>query len=293
MKSLLIGVWSPFHGQTGNTSNAMAIAVRLALTRTFKILLMHNSINKSNLENAFFADSSNSNTISNIFDESGMDALMKLARTSQLCAANFRDYANIFIPERLELLLGTTRRDSHSRGLMLEQITYIVNCARKAYEFVILDINAGCGELSTKTLDLADILIVSLSQNMEVLRTYFERREWNPVIEDKPHLLILGNYDENSIFNISRIRREFDYCGELYIMPRNVKFMDAINQHDILKYFTELQMKKKMPDTEADFMKCLDIVINKIISLFRLDDVNTYNPLVQKTMFDKMFGVYR
>ncbi len=293
MKSLLIGVWSPFHGQTCNTSNAMAIAVRLALTRTFKILLMHNSINKSNLENAFFSDSFNANTISNIFDESGMDALMKLARTGQLCAANFRDYANIFIPDRLELLLGTTRRDSHSRGMMLEQITYIVNCARKAYEFVILDINAGCGELSTKTLDLADVLIVSLSQNMEVLRTYFERREWNPVIEDKPHLLILGNYDENSIFDIPRIRREFDYHGDLYVIPRNVKFMDAINQHEILKYFTDIQMKKKMHDTEAEFMKCLDIVINKVISLFRLDDVNSYNPLVQKTMFDKMFGVYR
>lgn len=81
MKSLLVGVWSPFHGQTCNTSNAVAIAVRMAVTRTFKTLLMHNSTNKSNLENAFFADIANNNTISNIFDESGMDALMKLART--------------------------------------------------------------------------------------------------------------------------------------------------------------------------------------------------------------------
>jgi cellulose biosynthesis protein BcsQ len=254
---------------------------------------MHNSTSKSNLENAFFPDAAVRASISNIFDESGMDALMKLARTNQLCSGNFRDYANSLIPDRLELLPGTARRDPRSSRLLLDQITYIVNCAREAYEFVILDINAGYGELSTKTLDLADVLIISLSQNMEVLRTYFERREWNPVIEDKPHLLVLGNYDENSIFTVPRIRKEFAYSGELFVVPRNVRFMDSVNQHEVLQYFAGLQTKKKIPGEEADFMKCLDHIIEKIICLFRLDNVNTYNPLMQKTMFDKMLGVFR
>jgi hypothetical protein len=69
--------------------------------------------------------------------------------------------------------------------------------------------------------------------------------------------------------------------------------MDSVNQHEVLQYFAGLQTKKKIPGEEADFMKCLDHIIEKIICLFRLDNVNTYNPLMQKTMFDKMLGVFR
>jgi len=290
MKSVLIGVWSPFHGQTCNTSNAVAIAARMAITRTFKTLLMHNTINKSNMENAFFSDTSTNNEdMSSVFDESGIDALMKLAKTSQLCPANFKDYANILIPDRMEILLGT-RKDG-TQELMTEQINYILNCAKEAYNFVIMDINAGHSELSLKTLDLVDMLIISLNQNMEVLRTYFERKEWNSVLENKPHMLVLGNYDEKSTYDIERIRKEFNYYGEIYPIYRNVKFMDSFNNHKVLDYFTSLP--KKLEGTEAAFFKNLDLIIKKIIFLSSLDDINSYNPLEQKTLFDKLFGVFR
>ena len=291
MKSLPIGDRSLLHAQTCNTSNAIAIATRMAVTRTFKILMMHNMINKSNLENAFLGDSDNTE-IANIFDESGIDAMMKLAKTNQLSASNFKDYADILVPDRLELLPGTIKRDGQVRELMLEQISYIVNCAREAYEYVILDINAGYGELSIKTLNLADLLIVSLNQNMEVLRTYFDRKEWDTALENKPHLLVLGNYDETSEYDVDRIRKEFDYKGEMYVVPRNTRLMDAINRHDALSYFAGMGTKKvKGPD--KDFIKCLDMIIDKIMFISKLDDINTYNPLVQKTLFDKMFGVFR
>lgn len=294
MNSVLVGVWSPFHGQTCNTSNAVAIATRMAVNRTFKTLMMHNTINKSNMENAFFSDTVIDDNISSVFDESGIDAMMKLAKTGQLSPSSFRDYANILIEDRLELLLGTVRKDGSSQELMLEQIQYIVNCARKAYNFVILDINAGYGELSLKTLELADVLMISLNQNMEVLRTYFDRKEWHPVLENKPHMLLLGNYDEKSEFSIERIRKEFDYYGEIYPIPRNVKFMDSYNQHKVLDYFTAVPAsKKKSNGDESTFFKSIDEIIKKIIYLSNLDDLSTYNPLEQKTIFDKLFGAFR
>lgn len=291
MKSVLIGFWSPFHGQTCNTSNAVAVATRMAVTRNFKTLLMHNTINKSNMENAFFSDTSIDNDISSVFDESGIDAMMKLAKTGQLCPANFKDYANILIEERLEVLLGT-RRDGAVKELMLEQIQYIINCARDTYNFVILDINAGHGELSLKTLDLADMLIVSLNQNMEVIRSYFQRKEWDPVLENKPHMLVISNYDNESVFNIERIRKEFNYYGEIYLIPRNVKYMDFYNEHKVLDYFTATLNKKAVKE-EIDFFKCLDEIIKKIIYIYNLDDISSYDPLEQKTIFDKMFGIFR
>jgi len=296
MKSILIGFWSPFHGQTCNTSNAVAIATRIAVTRTFKSLLMHNTINKSNMENAFFSDTSTDNDISSIFDESGIDATMKLAKTGHLNPVNFKNYTNILIQERLEILLGTARKDGAVKELMLEQIEYIINCARDAYDFVFLDINAGHGELSLKTLELVDMLIISLNQNMEVLSSYFLRKEWDPVLENKPHILVMSNYDDKSTFNIERIRKEFNYYGEMYPIPRNVRFMDFYNEHKILDYFTStstLNKKEAVNKEEFRFFNCLDEIIKRIIHVYNLDDMSTFNPLEQRTIFDKMFGIFR
>lgn len=290
MKSVLVGVWSPFHGQTCNTSNAVAIATRMAVTRAVKILLMHNTINKSNMENAFFDDIANyEKDATSIFEESGIDAMMKLAKTSQLCPSNFSDYTNILIRERLEMLFGTFRKDLASQELMTEQIQYIIKCARDTYKFVFLDINAGHGDLSVKTLELADVLIISLNQNMEVLKSYFERKEWHPVLDNKPHILLLGNYDENSMYNIERIRKKFNFNGDIYPIYRNVNFADAFNHHKVI----ELLSTPNKKDDFGLFLTGLDTIIKKLMELSDLDDISLYDPLEQKTFFDRMFGIFR
>lgn len=293
MKSLLVGVWSPFHGQTCNTGNAVAIATRMAVSRNFKILLMHNTVNKSNMENGFFQNEVETNQdISAIFDESGVDALMKLARTSCLNAENFKDYTDIIIPDRLEVLRGTLRKDGMIKELLLSQIQYIIACAKTAYDFVFLDINAGYGELSLKTLQLADILIISLNQNMEVLSTYFKKREWDLVLDRKPHLIVLGNYDEESDYKVEKIQNAFKFDGELCPIPRNVKFMDSFNTHSVLDYFSRDPIEPTRTKRE-EFLSSLDRVVKKLIYMSNLEDINTYTVLNRETFFDKILKVFK
>ena len=179
MKNILVSFWSPFHGQTCTTSNAVAVGTYISITHKLKILLMNNLIHKSNMESAFLLNDDDDTAI---FDDSGIDSLMKLAFSSKLSPENISDYSKILIPNRLELLIGTSKTRQNDLNKLSDVIKYIATCAKETYDIIICDTNASLhGDLSIKMLDISDIVIINLNQNIEVLKSYFHKIEWHPV----------------------------------------------------------------------------------------------------------------
>lgn len=288
--SFFAGFWSPFHGQTCTTSNAVAVGTYLGVTRSIRTLLLHNMITKSNMENAFFPPVEDDGT--EIFDETGIDSLMKLAKSSMLCPVSLKDYTSILIQDRLELLIGTSKRSTSYYEVLTDMIQYIVSCAIQAYDIVICDINAGRGDISLKALELVDLVVVNLNQNMEVLRTYFHRKEWHPLLDNKPHILVLGNYDADSKYNVKFIKRTFGYDKEIYTIPRHLPFMEAHNNHDMLKFFMS-NINAQKNNTHIDFMYNVGLICKSILEYAKIDTENTLNPLERPTLFDFLLKAFK
>jgi hypothetical protein len=282
-KAVLAVFWSPFHGQTGQTSNLAALGTYIGIKYNIRTLLMHSQFTKSNLENAFF--NQGGDALEALFDEKGIDALERLAMTRQLSSANFTDYTTVILSERLEILNGTSRKIADTDERMADTLPYILSCAKQSYDLILLDVNSGMGsKLTGIALNYADLIIVNLNQNMEVLKAYFKAEDIGPLSADKERLVLLGNYDRNSKYNARYIRRIFNYEDEIYAIPRNTAFMDEYNDHNVLRYiFANYEVDSW--DGSHEFMEMLEAVSKRIVEVHGINVSGLVKPLRQKTFF--------
>lgn len=330
MKTVVVGAWSPYHGQTGNTSNCLALAVRLAFTHSFRSLLMHSTLEKSGMERAFYDESDQMGLAglkSQILIETGIDAVLKLIRTGQLQERSMMDYATVLVRDRLEMLPGSLKGDAVTRRILTDRICEIVDCTRNQYDLVFLDVASGTSDLAARALEACDLVLVSLNQNAEVLTNYYQRRDWMDVLDRKPHLILIGQYEQESDWSIAHIRKKFAYKGEIYPMPRNSRWMDAHNDHRVLELFHSMSRKNSNhlpPESdcvrETDIMyltenpapvesssvtwdlhstkgmdrkwlAALDRVLGRILFMASLDDRHSFNPIEKRTLFDKILMI--
>ena len=232
----MIAFWSPFQGQTGQTLSMAAVGSCLGINYSISTLLMHTHFLRSNLENAFLPP--NKDVKSQMFNERGIDAVVKLARTKQLSEKNLTDYTTALIPGRLEILTGTNKSFSESSTRLLDSLSYIITCAKQSFNLIVCDLNSGLNsEITEIMLKNADFVVVCLNQNLELLKDFFDRQSIHPEIQNHKYSVLLGNYHSESIYTASYIKKLFKYKNEVFITPRNSDLMDAHNGHDLLKYF--------------------------------------------------------
>lgn len=231
--SIIVSFWSPVHGQCGQTFNSVSFATYIATNYGIKTLIMHSQQEKNNLETAFYEKKTSSDEL--LFDESGIDAIDRLAVTRQLSADNFKDYTKNLITDRLDILVGTSKKSETSYKNMATTMPYILACAKKVYDLVIIDINSGdLFDITRKVLEVSDISVINLNQNLELLKSYFNKDIYNLEINNKIYLL--GNYEKNSIYSKKFISRMFG-LDKVFAVHRNTLAMDFYNKNSIIRYF--------------------------------------------------------
>lgn len=249
-KSKVIAFWSPFHGQTGQTLSMAAAGCCLGINYSITTLLMHTHFLHSNLENGFLPP--DKDIKSRMFDERGIDAVEKLARTKQLSEKSLTDYTTSLLPGRLEILTGTSKASIKSFTRLSDSLAYIIACARQSFDLVLCDVNSGLNsEITGIILKNADLVVVCLNQNLEVLKVFFDGHLSHPEIQNRKFTILLGNYQGDSIYTAAYIKKLFKYKEDIYTLPRNAGLMDAHNGHDLLKYFFTNAGVKKQDDNHS------------------------------------------
>lgn len=289
--NILISFWSPYHGQTCTTSNLVAIGTYLGIKYNLKSLLMHSQFEKSNLENAFY--SSNDDIESMLFDENGIDAIERLARTKQLNSENFTDYTKTILNNRLDLLMGTSKKSEIGYEKMIETISYILSCAKSAYDIVLCDVSAGStNEVTKRTLEMSDLIIVNLNQNLEILKSFFNKNEWHEGLDNKKYIILLGNYDSNSKYTAKYIKRLFNYEDEIFYINRNIDFLDNHNDHTILRFFFS-NIDNNRLDNNFEFMQGISKISARLIEEMKIEEELLKKSLKNSSLFDEIIGVFK
>ncbi|MBD8045842.1 AAA family ATPase [Clostridium faecium] len=231
-----IAFWSNYHGQAGVTSNAIAIAVNLAMKYNVRVLLAHTQYVQSNMENAFLSiEERNLNDL-----DIGIDAIERVARSKDLNEENFASFTKSLIKNRLDLLEGSYQNRYELFEKINDTVTDILYYANKAYDFVFIDLNSGFNNsITNKVLEQSDIIIVNLSQNEKVIKDYFEKdkKELERITGNKKIILNIGNYDFNSKCSKKYINKAYKYNDEIFCTPYIADFKDAINNHKVIDYF--------------------------------------------------------
>lgn len=226
--SLKIVFWSPIHGQSGTTSNTLVTAFVAGMDYKKKILLTHTHFKYNNLEAPLVGSNSDNIASKDYFCDVGIDMLSRYFKAAQIDYETLENCCISLTNTNVLLLPGTTKTNKESFDYEMD--TIYRNLFRKLetlYGIVFIDVCSGENWLSQKLMEEADLIIINLCQNHSVIDLYLR------CFNDKNHeklFYLFGNYDSNSKYNISNLRRKYHnvfHSKNSGVIPYNTAFLDA------------------------------------------------------------------
>ncbi|MCX7572122.1 chromosome partitioning protein ParA [Tumebacillus sp. DT12] len=233
-----VAFWGSAHGQVATTANVIASATIIGLEYSLRTLVAHTHWSRSTLEAAFLKHAAHREESLFDFSDTGIDALERLARSGRLSPEIIQDYTKPILKDRLDLLSGTTKPDEEMFASIHEVIPGIFATANRFYNLSLIDVNSGHQNTLTKAvLGSSDLIVVNLNQNISLLERFFSKEDWPDVLNEKPFIIVLGQYDAESKYTATNIARRFRYKGPIYTVPYCTGFMDACNDRNVLDFF--------------------------------------------------------
>lgn len=238
----IVSFWSTVEStQTSTTSTAVAVANAIA-TRTdigYKTLLMQTHYNNYDMERSYYNMDKLTSKGSLDIADTGVDALDRLLRSNKLTPENIPNYAKPILKGKLELLYGTFKNDKDSYERVLETMPIMVDYASQLYDMVFVDLNRGYGNAAmTQILQKSDLIVLTMSQKIGVLKVLFNDVENLKIFKEKPMISVIGRYDRFSKYNSKNIARNlFNYKKPIYTIPYNTQFFDSCNEGKAMDFF--------------------------------------------------------
>jgi len=262
---LQVSFWSNYH-QVGTTNNMIAVAVYLALRCNMRILMAHNHFERSTLEPAFIDKSFLEHSLMD-FSDTGIDALSRFIRFNRIEKNEIASYTTTVIKNRLDLLTGTRNinTDIYRNGLN-ETIHLILKSAGEYYDLVLIDTAPGNNEISRKIIENSDLITVNLSQNPNTFDNFLD----NFGNYTDRSCFIIGRYDDNSRYNIKKLKRKYK-LKHVYAIPYNTEFADACIESRAVDFFLR-NLNTVKNDIHEKFINHVSETAEALLTLLGLGD---------------------
>ncbi|HEX3028803.1 MAG TPA: hypothetical protein VHT34_05780 [Clostridia bacterium] len=263
-----IAFWSPVHGQTGTTSNTIALSIMTALDYRYKTMVTHTHFDKNSLETTLLDKSYLKGDLFDLTD-TGIDALSRFCKLKKLDSEMVNNYATTLIKNRLDLLIGTfsTHRELYMQN-MSDVIDQIITAVKECYELVMIDVSSGMGELTKRIIDKSDLNVISLCQNCHVLDEYFDN--YRNDFEGKKIIYLISRYDANSRINIKMIKKKYGIKETILPIPYCVEFADSMSYGRAVEFFIK-ERNCSEQDINFDFIQGIREACEKMFITMGVD----------------------
>lgn len=265
----IVSFWNPVEtAQASTTSSISAVAAMLLGKCKYRTLITQTHYSDFSLESAFFnMDKLGSKGSLDIAD-TGVDALDRLLRSNKLSPEGIANYAKpIYKQERLELLYGTFKNDMDSYSRILETFPIIIDYANQFYDIVLVDLNKGSSNQEVnKILQKSDLIVLTMSQSMLVLKKAFKAMDTLKILQEKPIIPVIGKYDRFSKFADKNIARAFNYKKKIYTIPYNTQFFDACNDGTLTQFILTNMKADPALDRNGFFISETGKLVDAILS---------------------------
>lgn len=230
--------WSPYHG-LGQTSNEHVTALILNLFYKKDILLMQTHFKNNNLESPLVGyNVENQSSNNEIFEGIGLDMAVTYSNMNHLNKETLRSCCLTPAPS-IFLLPGTETKNKESYDRDIGgSVGYVIKDSNELVDYVLIDTNSGNDALSLKLMDMADLIIINLTQRRYVIEKFFN--EYGDIFRDRTNVFYLfGDYDDNSSYNINNFRKKYSKHingNNSGVIPYCTKYMDAINESNVIQF---------------------------------------------------------
>jgi hypothetical protein len=267
----IVSFWSTVESnQAATTATIVSIACSIAIKYKYRTLITQTHYSSLDLESAF--DDIDKMIQKGNLDiaDTGIDALDRLLRSNKLTPENVSNYAKMVFKGAkggLELLYGTFKNDLDSYSRVLETMPIIVDYANQFYDIVLVDLNKGYNNAEiNQILQKSDLIVLTLSQDMQVLKKIFKDMDTLKILQEKQVIPIIGKYDRFSKYSAKNIARTFNYKKTIYSIPYNTQFFDACNEGKARRYFIENVNANISTDRNGYFINEVNNTANAIVS---------------------------
>ena len=270
----IVSFWNESERENGQTLSIIAIANQMAIEHNYRILVIDACLNDPTMEKAFWKHKESKTlkelNAGKIDISNGAEGLVNAIASNKASPEIVTNYTKIVYKNRLDVLLGlkTPILENHEKSLMLYKD--LINTANKYYDFILVDLPKGLRRESVKTmLNQADLVVYTMPPNLMNLDNFLALKNKNELARSKKVLPLLAKSDENSSYNVKNTSRYLKEKVIIPCIPYNVRFMEAVNESRITKYFTSQKLSSSK-NGEAFFNEiervCVTI-INKLKEL--------------------------
>ncbi|WP_145142297.1 hypothetical protein [Paenibacillus sp. Y412MC10] len=237
-----IAFWSPYSG-SGQTSSMAAIAAAMGSDYHIRCLIAQTTTRESSLEHSFtrslntFSRTLGQVTGSRSVSGTGLDAVLRIARSGKLEGGAVKNNSQIIEKDRLDLLSSSDQKDTVKFETASDLIRSVFDQARKYYNVIMLDLPAGDdSEVSRKLISSSDVVVVCLPQSRRSFDAYFNQKIWPSTLRDKKIVLLFSQHDPHSKYKAANVTRKYKSSKGL-IVPYNTTFKDAVNDGDTKGFY--------------------------------------------------------
>lgn len=274
----IVTFWNDDKEQTGKTLTSVAVALRMATERNYKILLISTGYKEETMKNCFFIDKSTKNIFAGknggIAVENGIEGLAKLISANKIQPNLITDYTKVIFKDRLEVLNGyngavdeTSEINFKNYQKTSEAYVELIKIANQFYDMVLVDIDNQLPEnVKKQILEISNLNVLVISQRLASLKKYNELKSGNPEIIGPKCIPVLGKYNAKSKYNKKNVMRFLEEKKEINVIPYNILFFEAAEEAQTTELFLKLKNIKDKSDDNYIFMDEILKLTNNIIN---------------------------
>lgn len=258
-----IAFWSNSPGRAGVTGNLACISILSALYQPSEMVLFENHSSISNLGSTFLTPYSYDvlQEKNAYFVENGLGRILSYCSRRERVSADMIHRTCLPILDRRIFYLPSGGMNRELMEYRLNRhVSEVLNLLEEHCTTVCVDLCAASMESSRRILQEADLIVVNLCQNKQLLSHFF--RNYSDI--QKKAFYVIGNYDSESVITrsdiIGRYRLDRRRVGTI---PYNRRFADALTKGNVVSFLLK-HYNCEVTDINYDFMCALQDTVHKL-----------------------------
>ena len=268
----IVTFWSNSEKTTGQTVSAAAAATVMAMDHNYKTILISVDIDNHRLEKCFGEQQSNKALVRSLISgpqiniDTGVQGLLKLAKSNRVTPDTVKDYTKIIYKNRLEVLYSSSSKEIPAEE-QLECFRTIILNASKYYDYVFVDLKKGL--YHSKILDILDLssaIVLTTEQTADTLQEFARIKEMQKYIRSGKILWTISKYDRHSKYNEKNLTRTIWKKQEVYAIPYNTLLFEATNEGmlaDVLLRFKTIKTEDENIELLEEIARLNEAIIRR------------------------------
>lgn len=255
----IVVFWSPLHGQARVTASMGAVAMAFSELWEERVVMTHTQFGMADMEGMFDLRTKEEQK-QVLYESAGLNALILNFKQAELkkesidrCSMQMPNTNNLF------MLPGLTKEAALLQGDELEDMLEYMLTERvtKGYDWVFIDLASGKNAFSKRLMEKADVVVVTLSQNVATWDTLFQN--YKDIVERENVFFLFGAHKASSKFNVKNFKRMYrKYADGINtgVVPDCVGYMDAVSDGLVSTFYLMNEYVKRKEENYVFITEC-------------------------------------